>query len=97
MAGRGGRLASAAGARGVLIGGGKRSRTGPRLPTVAQPPTAGRLLAKARQGPMGNRLKNSSLIFDRNSPAGLHSYAQTQPLKRINRARSSCTDCWLII
>jgi hypothetical protein len=39
----------------------------------------------------------SSIIFDRNSQVCLHNYRQTQPFTKINRARSPCTNCWLII
>ncbi len=53
--GRGGRLASAEGARGVLVGGGKWISIGPSLRAVAQPPTAGRVLAKVRQVSGGAR------------------------------------------
>ena len=40
--GRGGALASAEGARGALVGGGRWSRTGPRLRTAAHLSAAGR-------------------------------------------------------
>ena len=93
--GRGIGLASAEGARGTLVGGGRWNSIGPRS-RAAHALTARWLLAKVRQGSVENRLRNSSLIFDRNSPVCLHNHGQTQTVTKINRARLSCIDCWLM-